>query len=518
MRNRFRNSNTPVKAGDLILSEEPFAYILSSKENGNRCDNCLQNCRVLKCSGCQFVYYCGKSCQRDAWSDHKWECANFKRVAPKIVPDGARMLAKIINRLKRGDGNSYKAFYTPTSFRMWKDLMSHYSDLKKDKKRMDHFTTLCVVLYEFLKDISLPNTVDLMGLYGRMVINSFTILNVDMNSIGTGIYIAASIIDHSCNPNAVATFDGKTIHITAIKDMPCLDWKQIRISYIDLMKTPFDRQTELLENYYFACECDRCMDESQLKYLHAAKCLNSSCDNPINIQWKENCQLVMKTEKKNKIENGAITTNGTETEESNLQNGVTERDEHIDNGLVDKDSNIQTNGESDMENHVLERDGIYCSECGTHYTDKHVEVFKKTMEFSELHLLNMKETTVAYVDVCKYCIERQEGVLHPLNVMHAQTLDQAFDALVQVQLWEQACVYAEKLLPCFRYYYGPLHPLLGLLQLKYGKILLYKMDLTKAVIQFKGAEKILKITHGEKHPLYKEQLLPLLHQAIIESS
>lgn len=60
-----------------------------------------------------------------------------------------------------------------------------------------------------------------------MVINSFTILDVNMNSIGTGIYLASSIIDHSCNPNAVATFDGKTINIRAIQDMPNLDWKQV---------------------------------------------------------------------------------------------------------------------------------------------------------------------------------------------------------------------------------------------------------------------------------------------------
>ncbi|CAG9575496.1 unnamed protein product [Danaus chrysippus] len=121
------------------------------------------------------------------------------------------------------------------------------------------------------------------------------------------------------------------------------------------------------------------------------------------------------------------------------------------------------------------------------------------------------------VDICKHCLGKQEGVLHPLNVMYAQTLDNAFDALILVQLWEQACVYAEKLIPCFRFYYGELHPLLGLLHIKYGKILLYKMNLAGALEQFKCAEKIIKITHGEKHPLYKNHLLPLMYQAIVES-
>ncbi|XP_049885754.1 histone-lysine N-methyltransferase SMYD3 isoform X1 [Pectinophora gossypiella] len=488
MKNKYRNTDSSIKAGDLILTEQPFAYVLSSKEKGFRCDNCLEKGKVLKCSGCQFVHYCGRSCQRDAWNDHKWECSNLKRIAPKVIPDGARMLAKIINRLKRSDGNSYRAFYSATSFRMWKDLMSHYSDLKADKKRMDHFTSLCVVLYEFLKDISLPNTVELMGIYGRMVINSFTLLDTDMNSIGTGIYLACSIVDHSCNPNAVATFDGKTISIRAIQDMPCLDWNQIRISYIDLMKSPYDRQTELLKSYYFLCQCDRCMDENQHKVLHGAKCLNRECDNPVKIPWKENCELVRKPEK-------------SDDESEPAQNG---------DALNDHDElEIKQNGLEQV---------IHCTECGTKYTENHVNVFIKTMEFTEMHLQNMQETSVAYVDVCKYCLERQEGVLHHLNVMHAQTLDHAFDALIQVQLWELACEYAEKLIPCFKFYYGDRHPLLGLLHLKYGKILLYKTDLQKALAQLKCSQKILKMTHGERHPLYKDQLLPLLTQAMLENS
>lgn len=53
--------------------------------------------------------------------------------------------------------------------------------------------------------------------------------------------------------------------------------------------------------------------------------------------------------------------------------------------------------------------------------------------------------------------------------------------------------------------------------MKYGKILLYKMDIEKALEQLKNAEKILKMTHGDRHPLYKEQLMPLLQQAIMES-
>lgn len=42
MKNKYRNTDSSIKAGDLILSEQPFAFVLSSKEQGSRCDNCLE--------------------------------------------------------------------------------------------------------------------------------------------------------------------------------------------------------------------------------------------------------------------------------------------------------------------------------------------------------------------------------------------------------------------------------------------------------------------------------------------
>lgn len=43
-----------------------------------------------------------------------------------------------------------------------------YADLKSDERRLEHFMSLCRVLNEFLKDIMLPNSVELLGIYGRV--------------------------------------------------------------------------------------------------------------------------------------------------------------------------------------------------------------------------------------------------------------------------------------------------------------------------------------------------------------
>lgn len=62
-----------------------------------------------------------------------------------------------------------------------------------------------------------------------MLVNAFNILDQEMNSIGTGIYLGVSITDHSCKPNAVATFDGTTLFIRTIEDLPSIDWSKVSI-------------------------------------------------------------------------------------------------------------------------------------------------------------------------------------------------------------------------------------------------------------------------------------------------
>lgn len=46
-----------------------------------------------------------------------------------------------------------------------------------------------------------------------------------------GIYLGASVVDHSFKPNAIATFDGPRISITLIEDLPDIkqvDWSKVR--------------------------------------------------------------------------------------------------------------------------------------------------------------------------------------------------------------------------------------------------------------------------------------------------
>lgn len=56
---------------------------------------------LLSCSGCRYVKYCDKSCQKSAWSYHKNECINLRKLpSGKEVPNTARLLLRLITKLK----------------------------------------------------------------------------------------------------------------------------------------------------------------------------------------------------------------------------------------------------------------------------------------------------------------------------------------------------------------------------------------------------------------------------------
>ncbi|XP_055307325.1 histone-lysine N-methyltransferase SMYD3 isoform X1 [Sitodiplosis mosellana] len=406
--------------------------------------------KVLKCSGCQYVYYCGRECQTNAWKIHKAECPCLKRAADKIVPDAARVMARIILKLNDG-GDAEKGYYTEKFYRKFKDLMSHSPDIQLDIERIEHVESLTAVLQDILTVDLMPNQTDFLAIYGRMIVNAFNILDQEMNSIATGIYLGVSITDHSCKPNAVATFQGTTLFIRTIEDLPSTnDWSKIFISYVDLMDPTEIRRHELQKNYYFLCKCERCLDEKEPVEMNAGACSNAKC-----------------------------------------------------NEFIDFES--------------LKKYPTNCKKCDERITAKHYQQFKDVMHATRMHLDSMKMSSVAYLDICSILVKRQRGVLHRMNIWFLKTLDLAFESAIDFEKWNEALEYGIELLPGFRKYNGDFNPLLGLLHMKVGKIQLFTNNSKEALHNLNKASDIIKITHGEDHNLYRNELVPLLIQAACES-
>ena len=76
---------------------------------------------------------------------------------------------------------------------------------------------------------------------------------------GSALYLGASIIDHSCAPNATFISNGKEIIIRAIENVN--SFEDLRITYIPKLYESTSRRREILtRDYYFFCQCLKCQN------------------------------------------------------------------------------------------------------------------------------------------------------------------------------------------------------------------------------------------------------------------
>lgn len=125
-----------------------------------------------------------------------------------------------------------------------------------------------------------------------MVVNGFNILDGEMNPLGTGLYLGVSVVDHSCRPNAIATFESTTLFVRVLEDQPCLDWSKTFISYIDVMNTAENRRADLQANYYFLCDCIKCSNPIEPVRMQYAACPNAGCSAGLDLLGGGNSVVV----------------------------------------------------------------------------------------------------------------------------------------------------------------------------------------------------------------------------------
>ena len=75
-------ANQSYEPGQIILRSRPFAHVIEPNFIKRVCDFCFEikekDGLLKQCLGCNLVYYCNKSCQTEAWMDHREECKFLK--------------------------------------------------------------------------------------------------------------------------------------------------------------------------------------------------------------------------------------------------------------------------------------------------------------------------------------------------------------------------------------------------------------------------------------------------------
>ena len=116
-------------------------------------------------------------------------------------------------------------------------------------------------------DLIEPNPILAFQFMSRLTMNGFTISNAEQKALGVGVYQPASMINHSCRPNAVQSFwlsgSSDCHHPPMLQITMCRDVKigeEVTISYCDVTASRYDRQKVLKTNYNFVCDCVVCQD------------------------------------------------------------------------------------------------------------------------------------------------------------------------------------------------------------------------------------------------------------------
>lgn len=130
---------------------------------------------------------------------------------------------------------------------------------------------------------------------GIMEVNALNIgLGLDSNEEVSALFENACILEHSCLPNCYYTFDvKKQFKITMRAGRTIKKGEHLAIMYTHMLWGTHMRQDHLLTNKYFVCQCERCLDPTELgTNFSAMKCLGDigkSCGgtllpiNPIDI-------------------------------------------------------------------------------------------------------------------------------------------------------------------------------------------------------------------------------------------
>ena len=269
-----------IPCGKEVMRSKPFVSVVNTSVVNSICDFCFQtsnsstdNNAFKKCSGCKCVYYCSVHCQRQSWnSGHREECQYLRKVK-KFPTDTVRLLARIILKLKQGGMREFASLPNGQQ-RYFDDLMSHQKKIVRDTTRIEAFQCFFQVLKDCFggENNSLPPKTEILEIYGRVLVNSFNIMNDEYQSIGIGLYLAPSVLDHSCDPNCTVIFEGKSLVLRTIKDVDSFD--DLRISYTNLLDTKETRREKLAQQYYFSCQCCKCEQEKdgEKSVLECPKC------------------------------------------------------------------------------------------------------------------------------------------------------------------------------------------------------------------------------------------------------
>eukprot|EP00899_Mesostigma_viride_P022154 jgi/Mesvir1/3122/Mv05562-RA.1 len=473
------------KKGELISYCDPYAAVLDGPSEGKRCDVCTKQPPpaapdLQRCAGCKQTYYCSQKCQKAGWKMHKKECQAVRALSEGgPVPTGSseegnggegggkeggmverrltpsmRLVLRIL--IKRHLQESHAIPTTAIDdFELIKSMEGHRSDMPEEKLVQYAQMAHCVMSTGRLVGVcDESDTSRITDLFCKMACNAHTLCDGEIKAYGIGLYPIAALLNHSCDPSAILLFDGVQGVLHALKDIAVGD--EVCISYVELAASTPSRRKELAEQYFFTCNCLRCVDTEGTDADLAMDCL--ACPSAPDCAGT----LAIAPGKATKFRCRKC---GLECERAPLEAGEQRAEKLINDGLALKAGN---------------------------------------------DLVQAKATLAEGLDIYR-------RILPPDGVRLMRARDHLIQVCLSSRDYQGARDLFLDSLSSYRHNFPEGSPLLGLQLYMLGKLEWFLENADAAISALSEARAMLEVTHGASHPLLKE-LNGLANEAAAEAA
>ncbi|KAJ6660519.1 hypothetical protein lerEdw1_017516 [Lerista edwardsae] len=117
-------------AGDVVFAERAYAAVVFDSLTHVVCHTCFKRHeRLHRCGQCKFAQYCDRTCQKDAWVNHKSECSAIKKHG-KAPTETIRLAARILWRIEREGGGLTEGCLVSID-----NLQNHVEHLGEEEKK-----------------------------------------------------------------------------------------------------------------------------------------------------------------------------------------------------------------------------------------------------------------------------------------------------------------------------------------------------------------------------------------------
>ena len=289
----------PIRTGDVLIVEKPYASVLFSDYYGSHCYRCMARVVApVPCAQCSTVVFCGSDCRDAAWDEyHRFECryhallhlswcGHIGHLALRLVHvmGPARLAAFLAERdgqtppptLKAGLGEDGR--YT-NNYLSLSCLTTNHE--KRAPQGLFDFAVIAVFLAKILRgsgaleDCGMSDDGDAMAavqgalLHHLQIIqcNAFCVTELQLASdfenprpaeIGNGIYATSALLNHSCDAGVDTAFYGDTVVFRAVR--PARVGDAVDVSYGPTFSNAKQRENKisLRFQYSFDCRCEAC--------------------------------------------------------------------------------------------------------------------------------------------------------------------------------------------------------------------------------------------------------------------